>query len=216
MYLPQHFAETDLAVLHALIRAHPLATWATFDGAEIAVNHVPFMLDATRGEHGVLLGHVARANDVWRRASATVPSVLVFQGADSYVSPSWYPSKHAHGKAVPTWNYAVVHAHGTPRAIEDKQWLLAFLNRLTDTHEAAQAVPWKVADAPADYIDRTLENIVGIEIPIAKLIGKWKVSQNRPEPDKLGVVAGLLAKGTPQSSDMAALVERHVQPRAKP
>jgi transcriptional regulator len=213
MYQPSHFAETDVAVLHALIRAHPLATWAAFDGAEIAVNHIPFLLDATRGEQGVLLGHVARANDIWRRASTTVPSVLVFQGANSYVSPSWYPSKHAHGKAVPTWNYAVVHAHGTPRAVDDKAWLLDFLHRLTDTHEAGQAVPWKVADAPADYIDRTLENIVGIEIPIVQLTGKWKVSQNRPEPDRLGVVAGLLGRDTPQAAEMAALVERHTKPR---
>jgi transcriptional regulator len=215
MYIPPPHEETDVSVLHALIRAHPLATWATYDDGEIIVNHIPLLLDPARGDLGTLFGHVARANEVWRRCSKTVSSVVAFQGAESYITPSWYPTKHAHGKAVPTWNYVVVHAHGVPRVIDDKAWLLDHLNQLTDTHEADQAVPWKVADAPADYIDRRLDNIVGLEIPIAKLAGKWKVSQNRPDADKRGVVAGLLAKGSANATEMADLVEQHVAPRPR-
>jgi transcriptional regulator len=213
MYVPKHHEETDITVLHSLIRAHPLGTWATLCDGELIVNHLPFLIDASRGEYGTLMGHVARANGVWQSFSTTIQSVVAFQGAESYITPSWYPSKHAHGKAVPTWNYAVVHAHGTPVVIEDKAWLLKHLNELTGVHEANQALPWKVSDAPADYTERMIEHIVGVEIRIEKLVGKWKVSQNRPDSDKLGVVAGLLAKGDSQSSEMAALVNRHVSSR---
>jgi len=206
MYIPKHHEETDLSVLHSLVHTHPLGTWAAQGDGELIVNHVPFILDSSRGELGVLMGHVARANRVWQVFSKTVHSVVVFQGAESYITPSWYPSKHAHGQAVPTWNYAVVHAHGLPVVIEDKTWLLNHVNQLTDVHEADQALPWKVSDAPPDYIERMCSAIVGIEIPIAKLVGKWKVSQNRSESDKLGVVAGLLARDNAQSKEMAALV----------
>lgn len=212
MYIPKHHEETNTSVLHALIRAHPLGTWASQGDGELIVNHVPFVLDSSRGEHGTLVGHVARANSVWQSFSNVVPSVIVFQGAESYITPSWYPSKHANGKAVPTWNYAVVHAHGLPVAINDRAWLLNHLNQLTDLHEADQALPWKVSDAPVDFIERIIGEIVGIEIPISKLVGKWKVSQNRPKPDKLGVVAGLLAKDSAQSKEMAALVNRSISP----
>ena len=210
MYVPKHHEETDVAVLHALIKSHSLGAWVTQGEAELLVNHIPFLLDAERGEHGTLVGHVARANRAWETFSATVKSVVIFQGAETYISPSWYPSKHAHGKAVPTWNYAVVHAYGLPRAIEDREWLLRHVTQLTETHEADQALPWKVSDAPAEFTERLLGAIVGIEIPIAKLVGKWKVSQNRPEPDKLGVVAGLLARDDPQSKQMTAMVRQHV------
>jgi transcriptional regulator len=206
MYVRQHFAETDVTVLHELIRARPLGTWATQTDGELLVSHVPFLLDAARGPHGTLVSHVPRANPIWQAFARTVPSVVVFQGPNAYISPSWYPSKHAHGKAVPTWNYVAVHAHGVPVAIEDKSWLVRHLNELTNTHEATQTLPWKVSDAPVDYLDKMLEQIVGIEIPITKLVGKWKLSQNRPEPDRLGVVAGLLAQNTPQSREMAELV----------
>jgi transcriptional regulator len=214
MYVPTHHEETDAAVLHALIRSHPLGAWVAQGDGELLANHIPFLLDPSRGEHGTLTGHVARANRVWRSFSTTVDSVVIFQGAEAYITPSWYPSKHQHGKAVPTWNYAVVHAHGAPRAIEDRDWLLQHLTRLTDTQEAAQALPWKVADAPRDFLERLMDAIVGIEIPIARLVGKWKVSQNRPEPDKRGVVAGLLARGDAPSRAMASLVSRHVSPGA--
>jgi transcriptional regulator len=216
MYVPKHHEENDISVLHALIAKHPLGAWVTQADGELVANHVPFLIDASAAENGTLIGHVARANPVWRSFSTSAPSIVIFQGAEAYITPSWYPSKHAHGKAVPTWNYAVVHAHGIPHVIEDRVWLRAHLNRLTDVHEAGQALPWQVADAPEEYVERMLENIIGIEIPIAKLVGKWKTSQNRPEPDKLGVVAGLLARGDPQANDMAALVGKHVSPRRAP
>ena len=210
MYVPAHHKEADLAVLQALIRAHPLGAWVTHGQGELNANHLPFLLDARRGEFGALIGHVARANDAWKSFSRTEPSLVIFQGAERYITPSWYPSKHEHGKAVPTWSYAVVHAYGTPVIIEDRDWLLAHVSRLTDEHEAAQAAPWKVADAPTDYIDRLLQNIVGVEIPITRLIGKWKVSQSRPDADKLGVVAGLTSRATDASREMARMVSRHV------
>lgn len=210
MYVPRHHEETDVAVLRTLVRSNPLGAWVTQGDGEILVNHVPFLLDEARGEHGTLVAHVARANRVWKAFSRTMNSVVVFQGAQAYITPSWYPSKHAHGQAVPTWNYAVVHARGVPRAIEDREWLLRHVSQLTDVHEAGEHAPWKVSDAPRDFVDRLLDAIVGIEIPIAGLTGKWKVSQNRPEPDKLGVVAGLLARDDAPSRQMAAMVSRHV------
>lgn len=210
MYIPKHHEETDTRVLQSLVRAHPLGAWATQGDGELIVNHIPFLLDASRGDLGTLVGHVARANDIWQAFSRTVPSVVIFQGAESYITPSWYPSKRAHGKAVPTWNYVVVHAHGLPAVIDDKQWLFEHLNELTTTHEADRPLPWSIADAPAEFTERMVESIVGIEIPISKLVGKWKVSQNKSDSDKLGVVAGLLEKGDPQSGDMAVLVNEHV------
>lgn len=215
MYLPEHFAETDPRVLHALIDAHPLGAWVTLGEGGLLVNHIPFLLDADRGPHGTLVGHVARANPVWRSFSSNVESVVVFQGAETYVTPSWYPSKRAHGKVVPTWNYAVVHAHGIPRAVDDPAWLLQLVTRLTERHEAGRPLPWKVSDAPADYTARLLESIVGIEIPIARLVGKWKVSQNRPAGDRLGVADGLLERGDAAAAEMAALVTRHLPASAR-
>lgn len=199
MYLPRHFEQNDATELHALMRAHPLATWVTQHAGEVVINHVPFLLDATRGEHGTLIGHVARAHALWQ---IDAPATLVFQGAQAYITPSWYPSKAEHHQVVPTWNYAVVHAHGRPRAIHDRTALLALVTRLTAHHEAARAQPWAPADAPADYIDKMLGAIVGIEIPIERLVGKWKVSQNRSAADRLGVAAGLR-----ESTDPAQAVD---------
>ena len=187
-YLPSHFEERDLPTLHALVDAHPLATWATTQDGELVVHHVPFRLDRTRGAFGTLVGHVARANPVWRTPQA---SLLVFGGPQAYVSPGWYPSKQVHGKVVPTWNYAVVHARGTPVVLEDGPSVLRVVSQLTDTHEAAQAHPWQVGDAPPEYVEQMLRAIVGIEIPIEQLVGKWKVSQNRSGDDRAGVAAGL-------------------------
>ena len=208
MYLPKAFEETDTQVSHDLIRAHPFATLVTSRDGELVADHLPFMLDPSRGEFGTLVAHVARANPVWQSLAQSNRSLVIFQGAHAYVSPSWYPSKHVHGKAVPTWNYAVVHAHGAARAIEDAPWLHDLVSRLTNVHEAIHKVPWQVSDAPADYIDGMLKAIVGIEIPIRQLVGKWKVSQNRPEPDKLGVVAGLSARDDELSKTMAGLVKQ--------
>jgi transcriptional regulator len=207
MYIPKANEEADIGVLHALMRAHPLGTWAALCDGELIANHIPFLLDATRGEYGTLVGHVARANAVWQTYSRDVPSIITFQGPQTYITPSWYPGKHAHGKEVPTWNYAVVHAYGIPNVIEDRDWLLKHVSQLTDTHEAKQALPWKVSDAPAEYVSRLLNAIVGIEIPIAKLIGKWKMSQNRAEADKLGVIAGLTSQGSDHSTAVAGMVK---------
>ncbi len=203
MYLPAHFEETRPERLRALLRENPLATWVVQADGGLQVNHIPFMLDADRGPHGTLVGHVARANPVWRSLG---PSVAVFQGPQAYISPSWYPSKREHGKVVPTWNYAVVHAHGTPRAIEAPDEVLAIVTRLTQTHEAGSAVPWAVSDAPADYIEQMLKAIVGVEIAVERWVGKWKASQNRGVPDRLGTVAGLRQRGGEQGLGMAALV----------
>lgn len=204
-YLPAHFEETDPAMLHALVGAYPLATWVVQHQGELLVNHIPFLLDAQRGKHGTLIGHVARANPVWQ-ALTVASSVAVFTGPQAYVSPNWYPSKQAHGKVVPTWNYASVHAHGVPQAFDDPARLLDLVTRLTRTHEARQAQPWQVSDAPADYLNSMLTAIVGIEIPVQRWVGKWKVSQNRPAADQQGVAAGLMAQGSEAAAQMAALV----------
>jgi len=209
MYLPKHFEETDRAVLHALIRSHPLSTWVTHSAAGLAVNHIPFMLDRDAGPHGKLVGHVARANPVWKTLSE--PAVVVFQGPEAYISPSWYPSKQEHGKAVPTWNYAVVHAHGTPTAIEDVGWLRQFVTRFTQEHESRRDDPWQVSDAPTDYIEKMLGAIVGIEIPLTALTGKWKVSQNRPLADQEGMVSGLNTEGDARAREMALLVTQRMR-----
>lgn len=203
MYMPPHFEQHDAGALRALMHAHPLATWVMHDGADLVVNHVPFFLDATRGEHGTLVGHVARANPVWQRVAH---SVFVFHGAQAYVSPSWYPSKQAHGKVVPTWNYAVVHAHGTPRVVDERARLLDIVTQLTALHEAGQALPWQVGDAPADFIEQMLGAIVGIEVPIDRIVGKCKASQNRGSADRQGVAAGLRQRGGDDALAMAALV----------
>jgi len=211
MYVPAQFAETRLEVLHGLIEARPFATFVTSAGGEIVVDHLPLLLDASAGALGTLRGHVARANPLWRQLASDSDSVAVFQGPQKYISPSWYPSKHADGKAVPTWNYVVVHAWGRPRVIEDEEWLLRLVTDLTNTHEAGQATPWKVSDAPADYTERLLRAIVGIEMPIARIAGKWKVSQNRPAGDRLGVVAGLRSSADDESLAMAELVMQHAR-----
>jgi transcriptional regulator len=204
MYIPHHFEEQRVDVLQDLIRVHPLATLVTAAESELGVTHIPMMLEA-RGPFGTLVGHVARANPMWELL-AEVRAVAVFQGPQAYVSPSWYPSKHSHGRAVPTWNYVIVHAHGTPRVVQDRAWLLAQVSQMTAQLEARQALPWKVSDAPAEYIERLLASIVGIEIPIATLRGSWKVSQNRSLADRLGVAAGLESREDSLARAMGQLI----------
>jgi transcriptional regulator len=210
MYTPEHFDERDVTVLHALIRSHPLGAWVTHASEGLVVNHIPFLVDSMRGEYGTLIGHVARANPIWKSLTEERACVVIFQGPQTYITPSWYASKQVHGKVVPTWNYAVVHAHGLPCAIDDRAWLLKHVTELSDLHESERAVPWSVSDAPPEFIDSMLKAIVGIEIPISTLVGKWKTSQNRPLPDKLGTIAGLHERGDATSKQMAALVQRHV------
>ena len=210
MYLPAHFKETRSDVLHTLIRGHPLGTLVTLNAAgELQANPIPFLIDPGPQAHGTLRSHVARANPLWRETRTEVDALVVFQGAQSYVSPGWYPSKAEHGKVVPTWNYIVVQARGRLRAVEDAEWLHALVSRLTERHEAPRAQPWGVGDAPPDYIATMLRAIVGIEIEITDLVGKWKVSQNRSAADRAGVAAGLAAlSGDAQAAAMAAAVAR--------
>jgi transcriptional regulator len=188
MYQPSHFVEQDPDALLALMRAAPLATLIR-GGAELAADVLPLEVDRVEGGWR-LIGHVARANPLWRDADGQ-PVLALFQGAQAYVSPNWYPSKFSHGKAVPTWNYTMVQAHGRLRAIEDPIWLHAFVTRLTQRHEGGRPVPWHVADAPADYIDAMLRAIVGVEIEVTRLEGKFKLSQNRSAEDRTGIVLGL-------------------------
>ena len=191
MYSPPHFVEQRTEVLHQLIHDHAFGTLITLDGATLHADHLPFEIDMQAAPFGVLRAHVARANPVWRQTSSTAESLAVFQGAHAYISPSWYPLKNETGKVVPTWNYMVVHAYGVMRVIDDPVWLKGLVERLTNRYEAGRVAPWQVADAPADYIEKMLGAIVGIEIPITRLVGKWKVSQNRSEADRTGVVRGL-------------------------
>ena len=210
MYLPAHFKETRTPVLHDLIRAHPLAVLVTLDANGLVANHLPLEIDAGAGEHGTLRGHVARGNPMWKSYRPEVEAMAVFQGPHGYITPAYYATKAATGEVVPTWNYATVHAHGPLRVIDDAGWLRSFVEQLTDRHEARRqqatgAAPWKVSDAPAAYIDRLVKAIVGIELPIARIEGKWKVSQNRPAEDRAGVIAGLGA-GDPVQQAMAELL----------
>ena len=197
MYLPVHFDERRPEVLLALLRSHPLGLLITQDAqGEMTANSVPFVLDADpAGGPGILRAHVARANPLWRAARGDLDSIVVFQGEQAYISPSFYPSKAEHGKVVPTWNYVMVQARGRLRVVDDAAWLHAFVTRLTDRHEAPRAQPWAVADAPDDYIATMLRAIVGIEIVLSSLMGKWKVGQNRSAADRAGVAQGLRDAG---------------------
>jgi transcriptional regulator len=199
MYLPKHFEQTDRSALIALMVERPLATLivATPDGA--TADLLPLEFDAAAN---TLRGHVARANPLWKHAGAQ--ALAVFQGPEAYVSPGWYASKREHGKVVPTWNYTMVQARGPLRAVQDAPWLHALVTRLTDHHERTQAQPWAVSDAPDDYVAQMLRAIVGIEIPLDSLVGKWKVSQNRSAVDREGTAQGLAAT----QPEMAALVAR--------
>ncbi len=191
MYLPKHFEQHDREQVIALMRERPLATLITTTPEGPSADLIPLEFIADEGPHGTLRGHVARANPLWQRAGTT--ALAVFTGPEAYISPGWYASKKEHGKVVPTWNYTMVQARGTLRAVEAAPWLHALVNRLTDHHEAAQATPWHVSDAPDDYVQQMLRAIVGIEIPLDSLIGKWKVSQNRSAADRAGTAQGLAA-----------------------
>jgi len=208
MYIPRHFEETRVDVLNELIRAEPFGALVTLGAGGLEANHVPFELDAAAGPLGTLRAHVSRANGVWQAGRADVEALAIFQGPQRYVTPSWYPTKAETGKVVPTWNYVVVHAYGPIRVIDDPAWLRAHVGRLTDRHEADRERPWQVSDAPEDYVAAQVRGIVGIEIEVTRLAGKWKVSQNRGEADRAGVATGLRADADPTSAAMADLMER--------
>lgn len=203
MYVPPQFQEQRAETLHQLIQTHPLGALVTLGEEGLNGDHIPFEMDSDPGPFGTLRAHVARSNPLWKNCSSEFESLVVFQGPQTYISPSWYATKRETGKVVPTYNYMVVHAYGRMRAIEDEQWLRALLERLTDRFEASGASPWKMDDAPADYIDKLLSAIVGIEIPVTRMIGKWKVSQNQPLPNRIGVEQALRAQGGENDIAMA-------------
>lgn len=205
MYCPAHFAESQPEMLHALMREHPLATLVTMGESGLNADQVPLILDTASDGNSVLRGHVARANPMWKTLHTDIAALAIFHGPEAYITPSWYPTKREHGKAVPTWNYAVVHARGPLRIIHDADWLRTQVESLTQVQESAFADPWAVSDAPADYIEKMLAAIVGIELSVTALEGKWKASQNQPEDNRDGVIAGLRECG---QKDAAALIRR--------
>lgn len=202
MYIPKHFAEDDVAEMHALMRANPLATLVTHGPDGLNANHIPLLL-----ADGSLQGHVARANPLWKPGQVEGEVLVVFHGDESYISPSGYATKAEHGKVVPTWNYTAVHAYGELRVIDDPRWIFAQISALTAANEAALPQPWAVTDAPADYIEKMLGAVVGIEITITRLLGKWKVSQNQPAVNQASLIAALEKAGDP----MAGLIRARQQ-----
>ena len=206
MYTPKHFVENRIEALHGLIRAYPFATLVTRAADGLTANHLPF---ERVGE--VLHGHVARGNELAQLDGAQV--LLVFQGPDGYISPNWYPSKHETGREVPTWNYAVVHVHGRLRVIDDATWLRRLLETLTDHHEAGQPQPWKISDAPEDHIEKSLRAIVGLEVAIDRIEGKFKLSQNHPARNRAGVIAGLHERDGDGDAELAALMTQQEEPK---
>lgn len=203
MYQPPHFREDRLATQHALIRANPLGLLVSAGAGGLVADPVPFVLDADGG-HGTLRAHLARANPHWAALAEVRECLAVFQGPDGYVSPGWYAAKREHGRVVPTWNYATVHAWGRPRIVEDAAWLRRQIEDLTALREAPRPEPWAVGDAPEPFVAGQLRGIVGVEIAIHRIEGKWKVSQNRSEADRGGVVAGLRADGRGELADLVA------------
>jgi transcriptional regulator len=206
MYLPTYFKESRTDVLHTLMRSHPLATLVTSCDSGLIANHIPVQTQSEPAPHGMLRGHVARANPLWKEYRADTEALAIFQGPQVYISPSFYPAKRETGEVVPTWDYAVVHAHGTLRFVQDAAWLKAFVMELTNSHEASRQAPWKVDDAPPAYIEKMLSLIVGFEFSIVSLTGKWKLSQNHPAANRQGVVTGLRESAAENSREIADMV----------
>lgn len=195
MYLPAHFEESRPEVLHELIARHPLGVLITHGEGGLDANHMPFELDPATGSQGMLLAHVARANPVWRELRDGDEVLVVFRAEHGYISPNWYPSKHELHRSVPTWNYMVVHAHGKVTVRDDERFVRGLVARLTRTHEASQPVPWKMTDSSPEFIDSMLQAIVGLEVEITRLVGKFKLSQNRDARDLEGAAKALIARG---------------------
>jgi transcriptional regulator len=208
MYIPKQFEEPRVEVMHELMRAHPLATLVTLSSRGLNANHIPFYLSAEPAPFGMLQGHVARSNPIWAEFAKDVEVLAIFHGPEAYITPSWYVTKQETGKVVPTWNYVTVHAYGSLRVVDDAVWLRTQLEALTAHNEAAFQQPWRIADAPQDFAEKLIGAIVGIEIIITKLHGKWKVSQNQPERNRAGVIAGLESIGTNQALEMAELISQ--------
>jgi transcriptional regulator len=213
MYVPEHFRLGDVTEQHALMRAHPFAALITNSEAGFEVTHLPTVLKS-EGALGVVECHVSRANPHWRAIAKSGRGLLIYTGPEAYITPAWYPSKAAHGKVVPTWNYAVVHAHGIAEVMDDRAWLVRHVSELTDQQEAGSAVPWATSDAPGNFIEVLSRGIVGMRFTIERLEGKAKMSQNRELPDREGVIAGLGARGSEADAKVADLVAAEAE-RAK-
>lgn len=217
MHVPKAFQQEDSAVLHELIAKYPLASLVTYSPKGIEVNHIPFFLtNSTEELHGnsneklILQGHIAKANPLWQNVKDNAEVLLVFHGPNCYISPNYYPTKKDQGKAVPTWNYVAAHVKGLMSYRHDAAFKLEMLNNLTFAHEQNQDKPWSIKDAPEQYIQRMLPVIVGLEIEVLSIAGKWKVSQNQPEINKQGVVAGLSNEKTTNALSMADLVKMYI------
>jgi transcriptional regulator len=211
MYLPDHFRVEDVPEMHALMHARPFAALVSAGPAGLYASHLPTVLKDD-GPYGVIECHLARANPHCRDLAEGNEALMIFQGAEGYITPNWYPSKAVHQKVVPTWNYAVVHATGRPEVMKDKAWLLRHVGELTAQQERTEAKPWAVSDAPDSYIDVMLRGIVGFRFAITRLEGKWKMSQNRETEDREGVVQGLSARAVGDDLEMAELVARRIAP----
>ena len=207
MYVPPAFEEDNPERLRAFIRRYPLGTLVTATANGLDANLVHLLICISGDKNATLHGHIARANPLWKDVAADAPVLVIFHGPDGFISPSWYPSTRDHGRVVPTWNYAVVHAHGRVRFIDDAAWVRRHVEALTHEHEATRDAPWAVADAPADFVDKMVTAVVGLEVSITRCYGKWKVSQNRSVADRLGVIGALEHQGSESSLAMAALVK---------
>jgi transcriptional regulator len=212
MYEPPLHRQEDLAAEHALIRKYPLGLLISHGPSGLVANAIPFLIFPEESKLGTLRAHVARANPQWKDLQVAEEALVVFQGVDHYISPSWYETKRETGKVVPTWNYLIVQARGRPRVIEDAGWLRTQIEALTRKNESQRAAPWAVGDAPDDFVAGQIRQIVGVEIEIADLRGKWKASQNRKAEDRAGVVAGLRADSDEGAAEMAEIVERAAPP----
>ncbi|UPK01328.1 FMN-binding negative transcriptional regulator [Bradyrhizobium sp. 170] len=205
MYIPLAFKDDDIESIRATIRGARLATLVTATAEGPIATPLPLFLDESEGEHGVLYGHLAKANPQWRLPT-TGDALVIFMGPEAYVTPSWYATKQETGKVVPTWNYVAVHAYGPVEFFQEPERLLDAVTRLTNKHEGSRAKPWAVSDAPADFIAAQLRGIVGLRIPVTRFESKRKMSQNRPEADRVGVVVGLASSENPQDREVAPLI----------
>lgn len=206
MYTPKHFEETRPEVLQSLMRQYPLSTIVTQSNGELNANHIPLLFSVASAPLGILQGHVARANPILNDLSQAQEVLIIFQGPDAYISPSWYEEKTLSGKVVPTWNYLAVHVFGSISIHDDPDWLLGHLEKLTSEHESGFPAPWQVGDAPSDYFTRMLRGIVGIEIAINRVVGKWKLSQNKTQSDQQAIATGLQEQARPNGAAVAQIM----------
>jgi transcriptional regulator len=206
MYLPKHFEERDPERLRSFIQRYPLGSLVTATELGLDANHIPFLFADTGSAAGTLHGHIARANPLWREGVRDATALVIFHGPDSFISPSWYPSKRENARVLPTWNYAVVHAHGVLRFVDAAAWVRSHVEALTREHEGKRDPPWAVTDAPDDFVEKMVAAVVGVEISITQIVGKWKVSQNRSSSDRVGVVEALEREAVPSGVAIAALI----------